>query len=769
MNNITHFRTFLFLLVGFVGNAQDLVWTGSALTNDFFDEGNWKNPTNNIVSGANTINPGQAINLQLQINNVTAVINAAGTINLGIGSLNIGLANLNVDSVSGGTITMNNEGYLDLSGVSPFQNNVQFNFVSDVGWVRTINYSTNAVFNNNIGQIKVNNIAATYKNNLRIDNYYLNGAVIRSNEATTSPLIVYDGTNLQGASASILVNTIQSGNAITNSMNDKMKSFVLKKGFMVTIANEADGTGKSKNYIASESDLVINQLPKALLNAVSFIRVIPWNWATKKGRTDIGSDLNTTWRYRWNNTENSNLDWEYAPMSWGWSAAQNSTIPTYVAKYNSTHVMGFNEADNCNDQSGQYTTGYNGLKLCDTDAAVFYYKNLMKTGMRLVSPACREEGATGWLKTFYDKATTQDIRIDVIGVHWYDWGGNPSGTPNADPVTIFNRFKTYLTNVRNLYGLPIWITEFNANPNRTTSVNLEFMKLALPYLETLNYVERYNWYQPNSGVANFYTSGTTLSNVGITYRDQISMPSIAVATVNAANNLSIDEYPNIAVNKPATGSTSYLSFGQSGAVDGDSLTTAWYANIGVTSGSNYSPLPAWIEVDLQGSFTIDSFRLIEATKAAKSFTFQVWDPTLAVGAGGWASVVNVTGNPATPLSTYKSFSPVTTTKVRLYITEHNDLNYIRLLELEVYGVPSAALAVQQNNKKQAFTIYPNPVSNRILNIIGEEVIDSVSVCNLLGAHINAPFQNGQLMVDGLSVGIYFLKINNQYTYKFIKK
>jgi len=147
------------------------------------------------------------------------------------------------------------------------------------------------------------------------------------------------------------------------------------------------------------------------------------------------------------------------------------------------------------------------------------------------------------------------------------------------------------------------------------------MKLALPYLESLSYIERYNWYQPNSGVADFYTTGTTLSDVGITYRDQISNPSIPGATVNANNNLN--------------------------------------------------------------------------------------------------------------------------------------------LTVVVLGV--------NQFEKQPFTIYPNPVTTGVLNISGDEEVQSVDVYTILGAKLNVPFEKSQLQVNDLPAGVYFLKVNNQFTFKFIKK
>ena len=50
---------------------------------------------------------------------------------------------------------------------------------------------------------------------------------------------------------------------------------------MATLAVNEDGTGNSKVFIASE-DLAVHSLPIELDNAVSFIKVIPWNWVSKK-------------------------------------------------------------------------------------------------------------------------------------------------------------------------------------------------------------------------------------------------------------------------------------------------------------------------------------------------------------------------------------------------------------------------------------------------------------------------------------------------------
>ena len=319
---------------------------------------------------------------------------------------------------------------------------------------------------------------------------------------------------------------------------------------MLTIADNEDGTGKSKNFIASEQDLTVNELPVHLLNNVSFVRVIPWNWVTKKGvgkgQTN-SSDLNNGWFYNWNRNGLSTNEIEYAPMSWGVGSADgDDDVSGYRQTYKATHIMSFNEPDDCHAQSGQYRD------LCQEDVAIGYHKNLMKTGLRIVSPGGREEAPKNnqWLHNFYRNATAQDIRIDVIAVHWYDWGSNPVANPNHTAETIFNRFKSYLTDVYNRFEKPIWITEFNANPARSNAINQAFMELALPYLETLDYVERYAWFEPSSNNANYYDVNDALTNTGTYYKNFTSTPSIPEVTVNAANN--IDSYyesnPNLTHN-----------------------------------------------------------------------------------------------------------------------------------------------------------------------------------------------------------------------------
>ncbi|TLX71373.1 T9SS type A sorting domain-containing protein [Labilibacter sediminis] len=527
---------FIGVLLCFGANvfSQEYIWSGKAENSDFFDEGNWTIQGTQSGPSEGSIDPSQAINANLTISDEVEVINALGEMFLGTGNLTIINSTLSSEAIGSGSVTIGEKAYLTLSAENPLTNNCQINIISGMAWLKTSNVLPDIFNTNYLSQIKVSQVAANYPANIRLDNYYSQGTIVRAQDELVKPVTVYDQTNLQGNSAQLTIDQIHSGTQLPNSMNNQIQSFQLAKGYMATLAINDDGTGNSKVYIASEEDLVINELPVELQNNISFIRVIPWNWVSKKGTGGDIEGLGTTWYYLWGNSGTSYLNREYAPMAWGKNAANDQAdVDLYKGKYKATHVLAFNESDNCNDQSGQWGD------LCNTDVAVATYENLMKTGLRLVSPSCRENAPFGWLKDFYDKATAQDIRIDVIGIHWYDWSSSPANSPNADPQKVFNRFKNHLQKVYDLYNLPIWITEFNANPNRTNAVNKAFMELALPYLESLDYIERYAWYQPDSDVADFYDVNGNITEVGSVYANQASTPSIPELTLKSESNLEI--------------------------------------------------------------------------------------------------------------------------------------------------------------------------------------------------------------------------------------
>src|SRR5207244_2493751 len=85
--------------------------------------------------------------------------------------------------------------------------------------------------------------------------------------------------------------------------------------YEATLAQNDAGTGVSVNYVAQDGDLNVPVLPTWLDNSVSFIRIFPWRWTSKKGIAgNLENELNTQWWYNWNIDQNSSLDREYVAI-----------------------------------------------------------------------------------------------------------------------------------------------------------------------------------------------------------------------------------------------------------------------------------------------------------------------------------------------------------------------------------------------------------------------------------------------------------------------
>lgn len=549
----------LSLLISSCVYSQDLTWTGAAGNNIFFDENNWAEVGTGNIPPAGTIDPNVPINRNLTINKVaTVIVGVPGTsydLLMGIGNLTVRKATLKVssghsinmgsttnslvvdsavvycDNVKNTAMTLSGNSKLYLTGGTVTDSISTINATSYDAWM-FLPVIDAGVFQSNIAtygsRMKVMGSALTTVNS-RIVQYY-DGTAISPYTLFYTPLRIYDGDNLTGSSADVMSNRIYSGSSIPGSLNDRISSFRLKKGYMVCLANQSDGTGYSQVYIASESDLLVNTLPARLRDSISFIRVIPYKWVNKKGNAGLIRGVNASWFYDWGSKTLSDNNCEYVPMIWGKVSADNqaTTANFLISKPGNTEVLSFNEPDDCNGQSGQWGG------LCIIDTAVVNQKFFMKTGLRIVSPACREGAELGWLKNMNALAVPRQIRMDVIAMHWYDWGSNPANSPNAKASDIFNRFKNAVTACYNYYKMPIWITEFNANGYRSRAIQDEFLKLALPWLESTWFVERYAFF--SWGTAEFYDANGALTSTGQIYLNQKSTPSIAEQNMNALGN-----------------------------------------------------------------------------------------------------------------------------------------------------------------------------------------------------------------------------------------
>jgi Glycosyl hydrolase catalytic core len=282
---------------------------------------------------------------------------------------------------------------------------------------------------------------------------------------------------------------------LPKTLEDKIISFHLPKGYMVVFAENADGTGESACFVAVESDIKAN-LPKRLCNNISYIRYIAINNPEKKGtdaiKTEAVTALSSQWYYGWSINRPSFPNQQFVPMTWGKGTATDDYAKYLIGRKDVDHLLSFNEPDN----KGQ-------ANIPNFDTAITRYKVMQKTGLRLGSPALTQGHAFGqgkWLTEFMAKAEQEKARIDFIAIHWYDWG-NQTNNKTTDELTveaIFTRFVNYVEKVHTTYpDKPIWITEFNANVNRTSqSIHEGFMDVATQWLNAQDYIERYAYFFP---------------------------------------------------------------------------------------------------------------------------------------------------------------------------------------------------------------------------------------------------------------------------------
>lgn len=400
-------------------------------------------------------------------------------------------------------------------------------------------------------------------------------------------LVIYSNLNQQGTSATCLARTVYVNTSIPSSLNNAIKSITLNQGFMATLAENSDGSGESFCYMANVSNLTVN-LALELQNKVSFIRVLPLpNTAVKKKGAGAGSNgerdsLNVSWFYDWGRDDVSTTTQSYVPMMWGAYSTFETTMNTVINKTNVTHFLAFNEPDS-------RTQGGGSLITTDPLVAVPYYKKMLRSGMRMGSPATTEGQYNNWLSDFTDEAKRQNLRVDYVAVHWYDWGNvctNFTGcdltmpiagkTVDMNATNIFNRFKTHINNVYALHKKPIWITEFHAHDIRSDAVHLAFMRLALPWLDANPNVERYAYF--------FGDDVPTRMSTG---------PGTSILTPAAqfySDHASVDAYPdNIYDTRPAVGDVVIAEWNPSTLLQGGRDVTAFepttlHANITAPSG-----------------------------------------------------------------------------------------------------------------------------------------------------------------------------------------
>ena len=310
-------------------------------------------------------------------------------------------------------------------------------------WLFFDNIKPSEVVSNYLDNVMVNGSAFSEGGNGRIA-IYAHGTVIMPHSSSFKPLTVYTEDNFGGE------NTQYGLHTYNNSLGDfdnAIKSFKLKRGYMATLANNNDGSGYSRVFIADEADLEFTIVPDALYGSASFIRVLKYEWVTKKGWCGGAYEAGmsgSTWYYNWQAQLASTNDLEYVPMraKLNWSPWDQIN-----ALQNVSHSLGLNEPDHAEQHKDD-----NGEQVVTVDQALAQWPEMLKSGLRVGAPATTD---FGWLYDFMDRCDELNYRVDYVAVHSY-WGSSAQAYYNS------------LKYVHERTGRPIWITEWNYGANWTS-------------------------------------------------------------------------------------------------------------------------------------------------------------------------------------------------------------------------------------------------------------------------------------------------------------
>lgn len=383
-----------------------------------------------------------------------AVNNAVNDLNAAIVAFNEAVNPEEGTYLDGESKVLSSKTDLHLTDIDPLRNGATVDLQSPDAWLYFDNVKPSIAIDKYLSAVTVNGEAIEPGVNARV-NIYLQGTVIIPQAEDYVALEAWTGENYTGEKAEYIVTTPYQA---LGEFDNAIKSIKLKRGYMATLANETDGCGYSKVFIADEEDLEIPVLQNELNGKVSYIRCFRWQWVSKKGWCSSGSGwfnelglTNSTWYYSWSADKYTTEDSEYAliKQNKGWP-----DFPVINPKEDVTHLLGYNEPDRPEQANASVQT------------AIDQWPKMMESGLRLGTPAIADN--LNWLYEFLDEAKKRNYRVDYVAVHAY-WGG-PGGAQNVvdgEGNVSIEKWKQKLEDIHNRTGLPIWITEWNNGANWT--------------------------------------------------------------------------------------------------------------------------------------------------------------------------------------------------------------------------------------------------------------------------------------------------------------
>jgi hypothetical protein len=190
------------------------------------------------------------------------------------------------------------------------------------------------------------------------------------------------------------------------------------------------------------------------------------------------------WFYGWGSAPSSSdyskcanqHDSGFIPMIWGRRAVSVDVWPNAAA------LLGFNEPNHKQQSNLQPAEA---ARLWPSVMHAAHEAGIARLGSPAAAPCgggsrkCVDD-VLPWLDEFFGNCS--NCTVDFIATHSY--------------VCQASKLRSFLEGLYERYRLPIWLTEFNCGDgsrNASAKEHLQYMKEAVPLLESLPFVERYAW------------------------------------------------------------------------------------------------------------------------------------------------------------------------------------------------------------------------------------------------------------------------------------
>jgi len=365
-----------------------------------------------------------------------------------------------------------------------------------------------------LSNIYINGEKAIDGTNCQLKLHAAHGSILLPYGNSVKMLTAYTGQGFQGDSCSDYTTGSSGGYMLTLSqakLNNQIRSFRLKRGYMVTFAIGQAGYGYSRCFIAQDADLEVSELPTILDNRISSYRIFKWQDAGKNGvcngnettANEMNEALSTSWSF-----------------SWYWSSVGSSQLPdrdfvVHQYKEYTPHTDALGSQDwTCHMKTNNEPANKSDEGDCSVSDVLANWELKMRTGLRLCSPS-QHDGGLSWTEAFFDSIDARGWRCDIFDIHcyWPQWNLN-------------NQLEGYYTK----YGRPIWVSEFlwgaSWNNNGVFSSsdpdneNYTVMSNVLNNWNAADYIERYAYWNAESK-GHIYENGT-LTKLGEFYSKMVT-------------------------------------------------------------------------------------------------------------------------------------------------------------------------------------------------------------------------------------------------------